>query len=162
MRRLFPLLLLFVVGVAFTLARPAAQTAAPARPQAAVGAQPAAAAPVVRPKMPMLASVDPALFKGLRYRLVGPSRGGRVTTVTGVPSQPQTFYMGVASGGVFKTTDNGVTWRPITDGKVPLGSTGCITVADSNPNIDLPRHRFRRRAQQRLDRARRLQVHRRG
>jgi photosystem II stability/assembly factor-like uncharacterized protein len=85
--------------------------------------------------MPMLASVDPALFKGLRYRLVGPSRGGRVTTVTGVPSQPQTFYMGVASGGVFKTTDNGATWRPITDGKVPLGSTGCITVADSNPNV---------------------------
>jgi photosystem II stability/assembly factor-like uncharacterized protein len=134
-RRLLPFLLLFVVGVAFTLARPAAQTAAPAKPQAAVGAQPAVAAPVVRPKMPMLASVDPALFKGLRYRLVGPSRGGRVTTVTGVPSQPQTFYMGVASGGVFKTTDNGVTWRPITDGKVPLGSTGCITVADSNPNV---------------------------
>jgi photosystem II stability/assembly factor-like uncharacterized protein len=85
--------------------------------------------------MPMLAGVDPALFKGLRYRLVGPSRGGRVTTVTGVPSQPQTFYMGVASGGVFKTTDSGATWRPITDGKVPLGSTGCIAVADSNPNV---------------------------
>src|ERR1044072_5790782 len=80
-------------------------------------------------------SVDPAFFNGLRYRLVGPSRGGRVTTVTGVPSQPKTFYMGVASGGLFKTTDSGVTWTPITDGKVPLGSTGSVAVADSDPNV---------------------------
>src|SRR2546422_9206934 len=48
-----------------------------------------------------IVSVDPALFKGMKYRLVGPSRGGRVTTVTRVPSQPRTFYMGVASGGPF-------------------------------------------------------------
>src|SRR5882762_10223179 len=83
----------------------------------------------------MMPGVDPALFKGLRYRLVGPARGGRVTTVTGVPSQPKTFYMGVASGGLFRTTDAGASWVPITDGKVPLGSTGCVAVADSNPNI---------------------------
>ena len=74
-------------------------------------------------------------FKGLRYRLVGPARGGRVTTVTGVPSQPKTFYMGVASGGLFRTTDSGATWTPITDGKVPLGSTGSVAVADSDPNV---------------------------
>jgi photosystem II stability/assembly factor-like uncharacterized protein len=86
-------------------------------------------------RQPTLTSVDPALFKALRYRLVGPSRGGRVTTVTGVPSQPKTFYMGVASGGLFRTTDAGATWVPITDGKVPLGSTGCVAVADSDPNI---------------------------
>jgi photosystem II stability/assembly factor-like uncharacterized protein len=83
----------------------------------------------------MMAAVDPGLFKGMKYRLVGPSRGGRVTTVTGVPSQPRTFYMGVASGGVFRTTDGGVNWVPITDGKVPLGSTGSIAVADSDPKI---------------------------
>ncbi|HJZ68332.1 MAG TPA: hypothetical protein VKF81_09440, partial [Blastocatellia bacterium] len=77
---------------------------------------------------------DP-FFKGLHYRLVGPSRGGRVTTVTGVPSQPKTFYMGVASGGLFRTTDAGATWVPVTDGKVPLGSTGCVAVADSDPNV---------------------------
>src|SRR5258708_37217577 len=86
-------------------------------------------------RQPMMPSVDPALFNGLRYRLVGPSRGGRVTTVTGVPSQPRTFYMGVASGGLFRTTDAGTTWVPITDGKVPLGSTGCVAVADSDPNV---------------------------
>jgi photosystem II stability/assembly factor-like uncharacterized protein len=90
---------------------------------------------IQRPKAAMLASVDPALLKGLNYRLVGPSRGGRVTTVTGVPSQPKTYYMGVASGGVFKTTDAGATWLPITDGQVPVASTGAIAVADSDPNV---------------------------
>src|SRR6476660_6766857 len=80
-------------------------------------------------------TIDSSFFDGLRYRLVGPSRGGRVTTVTGVPSQPKTFYMGVASGGLFRTTDGGATWVPITDGKVPVGSTGCVAVADSDPNV---------------------------
>lgn len=83
----------------------------------------------------MMASVDPVFFNGLHYRLVGPSRGGRVTTVTGVASQPRTFYMGVASGGLFRTTDGGASWIPITDGKVPLGSTGCVAVADSDPQV---------------------------
>jgi photosystem II stability/assembly factor-like uncharacterized protein len=92
-----------------------------------------AQAPATKPAM--MPSVDPAFFNGLRYRLVGPQRGGRVTTVTGVPSQPKTFYMGVASGGLFRTTDGGATWTPITDGKVPLGSTGCVAVADSDPNV---------------------------
>jgi photosystem II stability/assembly factor-like uncharacterized protein len=78
--------------------------------------------------------VDSSYFRGLSYRLVGPNRGGRVTAVTGVPTQPQTFYMGAASGGVFRTTDAGVTWQPITDGKVPVGSVGSIAVADSDPN----------------------------
>jgi photosystem II stability/assembly factor-like uncharacterized protein len=86
-------------------------------------------------KMPMMASVDSALLKGLTYRLVGHSRGGRVTTVTGVPSHPRTFYMGVASGGLFRTTDGGVTWEPITDGKVPVPSMGSVAVADADPNI---------------------------
>ncbi|HET7695267.1 MAG TPA: hypothetical protein VFK57_06125 [Vicinamibacterales bacterium] len=88
-----------------------------------------------RPPSVMMDAVDPALFNGMRYRLVGPSRGGRVTTVTGVPSQPRTFYMGVASGGLFRTTDGGASWVPITDGKVPLGSTGSIAVAESDPRI---------------------------
>ena len=97
------------------------------------GAHVQAQAPAARPQQ--MPSCDPALFNGLRYRLVGPSRGGRVTTVTGVPSQPRIFYMGVASGGLFRTTDAGTTWVPITDGKVPLGSAGCVAVADSDPNV---------------------------
>ncbi|HTG99892.1 MAG TPA: hypothetical protein VL882_06470 [Vicinamibacterales bacterium] len=86
------------------------------------------------PARQSMTSVDPALFKEMKYRLVGPSRGGRVTTVTGVPTQPRTFYMGVASGGLFRTTDGGTTWTPIADGKIPLGSMGSIAVADSDPN----------------------------
>lgn len=83
----------------------------------------------------MLPAVDTMLLHGLSFRNVGPPRGGRVTTVTGVPSEPRTFYMGVASGGVFRTTDGGASWVPITDGKVPLGSTGSIAVADEDPSI---------------------------
>jgi photosystem II stability/assembly factor-like uncharacterized protein len=82
-----------------------------------------------------MATVDTSLFHGLRYRNVGPPRGGRVTTVTGVPSQPRTFYMGIASGGLFKTTDAGASWVPITDGKVPVSSTGLVAVAESDANV---------------------------
>jgi photosystem II stability/assembly factor-like uncharacterized protein len=88
-----------------------------------------------RQPAPPMPGVDPALFKGMTYRLVGPSRGGRVTAVAGVPSRPRTFYMGVASGGLFRTTDAGATWVPISDGKIPVGSMGAIAVADSDPNI---------------------------
>ena len=91
--------------------------------------------PKPRLKVQSLPNRDPARPNGPRYRLVGPSRGGRVTTVTGVPSQPKTFYMGVASGGLFRTTDSGTTWVAITDGKIPLGSTGCVAVAGSDPNV---------------------------
>ncbi len=96
-----------------------------------------AAAAFVHPaaQTPPASAVDPALFRGMKYRLVGPSRGGRVTTVTGVPAQPRTFYMGVASGGLFRTTDGGATWTPIADGQIPLGSMGSIAVADSDPNV---------------------------
>ncbi len=84
---------------------------------------------------PMMPAVDSAFFRGLQFRLVGPSRGGRVTAVTGVPSQPRTFYMGVASGGLFRTTDGGESWVPIADGQITAPSMGSIAVADSDPNV---------------------------
>src|SRR5580693_1709109 len=56
------------------------------------------------------------LWSGLRYRQIGPFRGGRVTAVTGVPSEPYTFYMGSTGGGVWKTTDAGHSWQNISDG----------------------------------------------
>jgi photosystem II stability/assembly factor-like uncharacterized protein len=100
------------------------------------GALQAQARPASPPmRAAMLSSVDTSLFHGLRYRQVGPPRGGRVTTVTGVPSQPHTFYMGVASGGLFKTTDAGTSWVPITDGKIPVASMGDVAVAESDPNV---------------------------
>ena len=78
---------------------------------------------------------DPALWSGLKYRLIGPYRGGRVTTVTGVPSQPQTFYMGSTGGGIWKTTDAGHTWNNISDGFLPVGSMGAVEVSRSNPDV---------------------------
>ena len=91
-------------------------------------------APAAMHSVSTLSSVDTTVLHGLRFRMVGPPRGGRVTTVTGVPSQPQTFYMGVASGGLFRTTDAGASWVPITDGKVAVASTGDVAVAESDPN----------------------------
>ena len=77
----------------------------------------------------------PALFSGLSYRTVGPSRGGRVTAVAGHRDEPSTFYMGASGGGVWKTTDYGHTWHPISDGYFATGSIGAIRVAESDPNI---------------------------
>src|SRR5215471_17246181 len=54
-------------------------------------------------------------FAGMQWRLVGPMRGGRVTAVSGVPSQPAVYYMGTPAGGVWKTTNAGTTWNPIFD-----------------------------------------------
>src|SRR5258708_39918751 len=78
---------------------------------------------------------NPAVWSGMRYRIIRPERGGRVTTVTGVPSQPYTFYMGSTGGGVWKTIDAGHTWANISDGQIPLGSMGAVEVSLSDPNI---------------------------
>jgi photosystem II stability/assembly factor-like uncharacterized protein len=130
----------FVVAAAVASATALAAAQSPARQASGTPRPPAPAAraaqPAAKPAMaPIMASVDSALFKGLKYRLIGPSRGGRVTTVTGVPSQPKTFYMGVASGGLFRTTDGGQSWQPLTDGQLPLGSTGAVEVAPSDPKV---------------------------
>ncbi len=77
---------------------------------------------------------DSTKLGALHYRMIGPSRGGRVTTVTGVPQQPTTFYMGSTGGGVWKTTDAGSSWNNISDGYFASASMGSIDVADSDPN----------------------------
>ena len=77
---------------------------------------------------------NPALWSGLRYRMIGPERGGRVTAVTGVPTQPFTFYMGSTGGGVWKTTDAGHTWANISDGFFAVAPIGAIDVSLSDPN----------------------------
>ena len=78
---------------------------------------------------------DPAQWSGLHYRQVGPWRGGRVTAVTGVPSQPDVFYMGTTGGGVWKSTDSGNSWTNTSDGQISVASMGAVAVADSNANI---------------------------
>lgn len=76
----------------------------------------------------------PSLFSGLKWRLVGPFRGGRSEAATGIPGDPLTYYFGAVAGGVWKTTDGGVSWFPIFD-REPNSSVGAIAVAPSNHNI---------------------------
>ena len=95
------------------------------RPEAARPAPAAANAPN---------AVDSSLFSALRYRMIGPFRGGRSTAVTGIASQAHTFLMGTTGGGVWKTEDAGQVWTNISDGFFG-GSIGAIGVAPSDPNV---------------------------
>ena len=83
---------------------------------------------------PAPGQIDEKLFGAMRWRQVGPFRGGRVLAVTGVPGEPSVFYFGGASGGVWKSTDTGVNWQPIFD-KQPTASIGAIAVANSDHNV---------------------------
>jgi hypothetical protein len=74
-------------------------------------------------------------FGGLRYRNIGPHRGGRVTAVAGHMAQPSTYYMGATGGGVWKTESHGNLWTNVSDGYFATGSIGAIDVANTDPNI---------------------------
>ena len=87
-------------------------------------------APVVRAEQ----TYDPSLYSGLRWRMIGPFRAGRVNAVCGVISEPDTFYFGSVGGGVWKTVNAGRTWAPIFDSQ-PVASIGGISVAPSDPNV---------------------------
>ncbi|MGE5324705.1 MAG: VPS10 domain-containing protein [Actinomycetota bacterium] len=78
--------------------------------------------------------VNEKLFGAMRWRQVGPFRGGRVLAVTGVPGEPNVFYFGAVAGGVWKSTDTGANWQPLFD-KQDIASIGAIAVADSDHNI---------------------------
>jgi photosystem II stability/assembly factor-like uncharacterized protein len=77
---------------------------------------------------------DSKYFNAMQWRMIGPHRGGRTVGAVGVPQQPNTFYIGVNNGGVWKTTDYGRTWFPVFDDQ-PTGSIGDVAVAPSNPNV---------------------------
>ncbi len=88
-----------------------------------------------QPSRTDVSGVDQSMLGGMRYRMIGPARGGRVTAVTGVPQQPMTFYFGSTGGGVWKTTDAGFNWHNVSDGELATASIGAIDVADSDPSI---------------------------
>ncbi|MGO9124492.1 MAG: WD40/YVTN/BNR-like repeat-containing protein [Terriglobales bacterium] len=78
--------------------------------------------------------VNPAVVGGMKWRQVGPFRGGRVLAVAGVPGDPNTYYFGAVAGGIFKSTNAGLSWTPTFDHQ-SISSIGAIAVADSDPNI---------------------------
>ena len=81
-----------------------------------------------------IAQVNPAVVGGMKWRQIGPFRGGRVLAVAGVPGDPSTYYFGSVAGGIFKSTNGGLSWSPIFDHQ-SISSIGAIAVADSDPNV---------------------------
>src|SRR5690349_18068840 len=77
---------------------------------------------------------DPKYYSALRWRDIGPFRGGRTVGAAGIADQPNVFYIGVNNGGVWKTDDYGRTWKPLFD-EQPTGSIGAIALAPSDPNV---------------------------
>ncbi|HEX4628701.1 MAG TPA: hypothetical protein VH137_07920 [Gemmatimonadales bacterium] len=79
-------------------------------------------------------TIPPSAYSALRWRLIGPHRGGRVLAVAGVPGDPATFYFGAVDGGVWRTENAGVTWEPLFDGQ-PIASVGALALAPSDTKI---------------------------
>jgi photosystem II stability/assembly factor-like uncharacterized protein len=80
-------------------------------------------------------SIDPAVSKALTWRSIGPPRGGRSITISGVKGRPKEGYFGATGGGLWKTIDGGETWTPVTDGQIHSSSVGALAVSESNPDI---------------------------
>ncbi|MEO8577212.1 MAG: glycosyl hydrolase, partial [Gemmatimonadales bacterium] len=84
---------------------------------------------------PTALGFDSTYFTGMEWRNIGPNRGGRSITSAGSPSRINEYYFGATGGGLWKTTDGGTTWRPVTDGKIRSSSVGAVAVAESNPDV---------------------------
>ena len=80
-------------------------------------------------------TLDPAILDALQWRNIGPDRGGRSIGATGVTGQPEVAYFGATGGGLWKTTDGGESWKPITDGKITSASVGAVAVSETDPGL---------------------------
>jgi photosystem II stability/assembly factor-like uncharacterized protein len=87
------------------------------------------------PPAPASSTIDPMVLKALQWRSVGPPRGGRSIAVSGVKGRPREAYFGAVGGGLWKTTDGGENWSPVTDGQLNSSSVGAVAVAETNPDI---------------------------
>ena len=105
-----------IASLALALAAPAGLAQSPAPLQTAAG-------------------VDASLLTGLRWRSIGPARGGRSQAIAGTVSRPNEYYFGAVGGGVWKTTDGGINWRPVSDRFFKTSSVGAIAISESNPDI---------------------------
>ena len=84
---------------------------------------------------PSTGAVDASFLSGLRWRSIGPARGGRSQAVAGSAKRPMEYYFGATGGGVWKTTDGGINWRPVSDRFLKTSSVGAIAVSESNPDV---------------------------
>src|SRR6267154_6374754 len=80
-------------------------------------------------------SYDPKFYDKLKWRNIGPNRGGRSLGAAGSPGRIYEYYFGATGGGLWKTTDGGTTWRPVTDGQLHSSSVGAVAVSESNPDV---------------------------
>ena len=80
-------------------------------------------------------AIDKAIVDALRWRSIGPLRGGRSIAITGVKGRPKEGYFGAVGGGLWKTVDGGLSWNPVTDGQIKSSSVGAVAVSDSNPDV---------------------------
>jgi photosystem II stability/assembly factor-like uncharacterized protein len=106
-------------------------------------------------------TVDAALLGGLEWRNIGPNRGGRSIGTAGSTARPMEYYFGATGGGLWKTTDGGTTWDPVTDGQINSASVGAVAVCEANPDVVYIGGRDAAARQHPAGR-RRLQVDRRG
>jgi photosystem II stability/assembly factor-like uncharacterized protein len=81
------------------------------------------------------ATVDPSLYSGMRWRSIGPARGGRSIATAGSDARPLEYWFGATGGGAWKTTDGGTNWAPMTDGKISASSIGSLAVCQANPDV---------------------------
>ena len=93
------------------------------------------AASAQQPTAPNADTVDPNLYSGMRWRNVGPARGGRSIAAEGSDARPNEYWFGATGGGAWKSTDSGTTWTPMTDGKITMSSIGSVGICPSNPDV---------------------------
>jgi len=94
------------------------------------------APPTVSAQQPLAnVPLDSTFLAGYRWRNLGPDRGGRSIAVSGVKGRPDEAYFGAVGGGLWKTTDGGENWAPVTDGQITSASVGAVAVSESNPDL---------------------------
>jgi photosystem II stability/assembly factor-like uncharacterized protein len=100
-----------------------------------LGATPLLAQKSAKAEISQPSPIDKSFYEGLEWRNIGPYRGGRSLGCTGSPGRPNEYYFGATGGGLWKTTDGGTEWAPVTDGQLTSSSVGAVAVAETNPDI---------------------------